>query len=638
MIDIKSPQEIYADEDKEKAEAEAIRQKYESTPVMDMLASHVHDAWHRARANRHEVHERLESCLLRRRGEYSSDELAKIKGAGSLSTIYMQVTGAKCRALKAWLADLFAPAGDRPFELEPTAKPDLPPEILKEMIDTAMSSVMNGVDQEMATELLKKHKDRLVEDATKETKLRMSKMADVIEDNLQEGDFDEQFNQFLDDFVTYPTAFMRTMEFKNIDTLQWVDDYGTPMPMKGKKIIPTVRRISPFRAYPSPVAGSSIANDWFIEHREFRAADLVAMRDAPGYRTEAILHVLNQYAVGGLRDWIWRDNEAIINGRYSTTGSEGIIDGLEWVGKIYGQQLIDYGMSGISDPQDVYSVSITVIGNYVIRALKNIDPSGKPDVASASWESIPGSFWGKALPEAMADQQDACNGAARSLMNNMAIASGPQVYIDTAQMDDGANKSQLTPWKIWYGDTQEASEGSRPPIQFFQPSSISDQLMTIYERFVRYADDICGLPSYAVGSDSGAGAAKTASGLTMLMNAASKQIKNAVRTIDRRVIEQIVEKQYNYLMMTHEDNTIKGDAVPHAKGSDGLIQKEQSAMRQQEITAMTMNPLDQQIIGTSGRLEQLKQIYKSLDIDSSGILPKPEELAQREAQQPIPQQ
>lgn len=608
-------------------------------PAEDALAGYVRKCWVQAKNHKQSsgLNDRLANCLRRRKGEYSPEHLSDIQKTGG-SEIYMQITAAKARGLKAWLADLFAPTGDRSWDLEATPVPDLPPDIMQRMVQEAVAVMQESqIDPEQVKALLEKHKDRLLGEAKDEAQSRMDRMADLIEDDLVEGDWDVVFDAFLDDFVTYPIAYIKGIEFTTGKQLKWMPaEDGGFSPQVERVIQRRFRRVSPFRAYPSPGAEASLDGHWFIEHRTFTRKDLSSMREAPGYHAENIAKVLNQYSGGGLREWIWSDDERVILNNYSLTTDNGdTIDALEWEGSLSGSMLLDWGMpkSQIPDPHEEYQVSVTIVGTYVIRAMVSADPAGKSDISSACWETTPGSLVGKALPETMADCQDTCNAAARSLINNMAISSGPQVWADMAMLADGADATAMWPWKVWHGDSSNSPNSSRPGIDFFQPSSNASELMRIYETFSRYADDITGLPAYAYGSDQGAGAAKTASGYSMMMNATSKTIKNAVRAIDRNVIERMIEKMYNHFMMFHPDPSVKGDAQPKAKGSDQLIQKESQAARQQELLGITGNPIDMQIIGMEGRRAQLEQVYKATDTDYSKIIPDEEEFRQRMAAQ-----
>ncbi|MBU2097938.1 MAG: hypothetical protein KKD00_04195, partial [Gammaproteobacteria bacterium] len=233
--------------------------------------------------------------------------------------------------------------------------------------------------------------------------------------------------------------------------------------------------------------------------------------------------------------------------------------------------------------------------------------------------------------------QDTCNAAARALINNMGFASGPMVWVEDDRLAAGQNVNQMYPWKVFKSNSSP-NGGSGPGIGFFQPQSNAPELMAIYERFNQYGDDITGLPSYAHGSDQGAGAAKTASGLSMLLNASSKGIKMLVRVVDIYVIERIVRKCYNHLMLYSDNPDIKGDLRPKARGSESLVHKEQAQLRQQELLQITGNPIDMQILGLEGRREMLSEVLKTGSLPVDRVIPSAEELRERlalQAQQQI---
>src|SRR5690606_10398188 len=120
-------------------------------------------------------------------------------------------------------------------------------------------------------------------------------------------------------------------------------------------------------------------------------------------------------------------------------------------------------------------------------------------------------------PELMADIQRICNAAARNLVNNMALASGPQVEVYRDRLADGEAADQIYPWKIWDMKSDPAGAASNArAVNFFQPSSNAAELMAVFERFELKADDATNIPRYAHGNERIGGAGSTASGLSML--------------------------------------------------------------------------------------------------------------------------
>lgn len=647
MLGVKTPGQVTDNIRKDSEDSLAAERAITAqSTVVDNLAGHVRSAWGTVKFDRSRIDARLLDCLRRRRGEYSATKLAEIKSMGG-SEIYMMIVAGKCRSAKAWLSDLFSPAGDRPFTMGPTPIPDLPDSMKMALVQEAIQVAQEkGVPPELVKQVLAQHKDRLMAELQLRAEERAENMAVAIEDLLLEGGWRDAFDEFLEDLVTYPAAIIKGLEFRRVKTLKWVNQNGEFTPAAGHKISPRVRRVSPFRAYPSPAAGSNIEDHWFIEHHTLNRADLAAMRTAPGYNSEAIAQALIHYSAGGLKEWLWSDTErAELEDRSSILARTEEIDALEYNGSIRGQMLIDWGMDSaeIPDPQEEYSVSIMIVGNYVIRALINPDPAGKSDYHKACWQPVPGSFWGTALPESMADCEDTCNATARALINNMAMSSGPMVWVEVERLAAGQNANSIHPWKVFHAAPDVGASSTRPGIQFFQPQSNASELMAVYERFNRYADDISGMPSYAHGSDAGAGAAKTASGLDQLMNAASKSIKQVVRNVDIYVIERLIAKCYNHLMLHSDDPEIKGDLIPKARGSESLVHKEQAQIRQQQLLQSTANPADLALIGEDGRREMLAEVLKTGSLPVDKILPTNEErkaaqaqMAQQQAQ--VPQQ
>lgn len=638
---VQSPQQL---EQQRLAEQQTRRDNsnYQTPIVVSQMATFVRQRWGVAKSSRFDITDRLNDCLRRRKGVYSDEKIAQIKATGG-TDIFMKITGAKCRAAKAWLSDLFNPAGDKPYSLEPTPVSDLPPDIEQRLINEAFQGAMQmGIPPQMLQQLLEKHRDRLKDEVRQEAEERAERMSDHIEDVIAESNWRKEFNAFLDDLVTYPSAILKGPIYQYKNGISWVVDPQTQehKPVKQKQLTRNFKRVSPYDFYPSGSA-SDVDEGGTFERLRFFPAELSAMRGAKGYDDNAIDQVLKEYRHGGLREWLFNEGERErLEGRQNfMSNHDDTIDGIEYNGTIQGKQLIEWGINpkSVPDQYDEYSVSIVLIGNYVIRAMVNPDPSGRVYYYKSSWNPIPNSFWGEALPEILADCQDACNGAARALLNNLAIASGPQVAVDTSTLPKGANVGRLVPWKVWRYNGQ-GSQSTRQPVSFFQANSNANELLTVYERFSKYADDISGLPAFAYGSDTGAGAAKTASGLSMLLNSASKPVKEVVRQVDINVIEPIITALFHSLMLDPSiPKEAKGDAKVKARGSDTLIHKEANTVRQQELLQMTGNPIDMQIIGMEGRREQLKEVYKSADMPVDRVIPSEEEMNQRLLNQPTEQ-
>ena len=200
--------------------------------------------------------------------------------------------------------------------------------------------------------------------------------------------------------------------------------------------------------------------------------------------------------------------------------------------------------------------------------------------------------------------------------------SGPQVGLDLSKMTSGFDWQNMHPWKVW---PFTSSMGTTPPITFFQPQSHVGELIAVFEKFDSISDDLT-VPKYSYGNQQVVGAAATASGLSMLMNAANKRIKRVVAGMDRRVIRPLLERFYVFNMLYDEDESIKGDVQIVPRGAMALIVKEQTQMKRQEFMNATANPVDLQIIGIRGRARLLREVAQSLSIPVDKVVPSDEEL------------
>jgi len=307
------------------------------------------------------------------------------------------------------------------------------------------------------------------------------------------------------------------------------------------------------------------------------------------------------------------------------------IEMLEYWGEVSGEKLMEWDVDGKQfgklDPYEEYEVSAALIGRHVIRAVLNPDPLGKRPYSKSSFENVPGSFWGLGVVEKMRDVQAVCNATVRALVNNMGLASGPQIVInDINRLAEGEAIDGLEPFKIWQFIDQPGGS-TRPAIDFFQPNPLADVLVRVYEFFKREADDYTMIPAYSYGSDEVAGAGKTATGLSMLMSSAAKGIRKVIANIDRGAIKPLIRRHFTHVMLYDEDQSVKGDVKIVAKGALSLVLKEQMQVRRLEALERLNNPIDLALTGLKGRAELHRRTMDSLDVDPDKIIKTDEEIA-----------
>ena len=615
------------------AEEERRRQLMESS-----LGAHIRRSWESAKTAKQEVEYRLLDCLRRRKGEYDPSKLAAIRKEGG-AEIYMMLTATKCRAAGAWIRDIMMPANEQPWGLQPTPVADVPDEyvmpVFQQLQQQAMQAQQQGQQVDMAS-LIEQAREQVRQMAQERAEEAAERHEDTIADQLAEGGWSDAFEQFVDDFVTYPAAFVRAPILRRVPTLEWLEGW---QPVKSTTIRPEFERVSPFDMYPSPDATSVDDGAFIIERARFTRMQLNQLIGVPSFNEESIRRVLEQYGQGGLRDWLWTDGErAELEGRGHEWLTHGeTIDGLIYSGGAQGVTLLQWGVNPdeIEDPLAEYEIEAILIGQHVIRVRINRDPLERRPYHKASYQPVPGSFWGQSIPELMADIQDVCNATARSLVNNLAISSGPQVEVYEDRLQPQEDPTNIYPWKIWRTKDSQVT-GNNAAVRFYQPISNAGELLTVYEQFERRADDATNIPRYTYGNENVGGAGNTASGLSMLMESANKGIKDAIRHIDRGVMRRVIEALWLYNMQYSDDPSIKGDVNVVARGSSAMLIREQTNMLRQQFLQMTANDIDMGIVGMEGRRKLLESTAEKLDMP--GLIPTQEQMEQNLGEQQQAQQ
>lgn len=628
-----------------KAEMEA----RQAEPLMKGLASYMRTAWDAAKRAKDPIEFAMLKALRQRNGEYEPGKLSAITNQGG-SDIYMMITEVKCRAAESWLRDILMDTGTPPWDIVPTPNPDLP-EAQDESINAALGDKVARFIQEVGNapkvsevaELKEMVAQELRFEILQEAANRANRMKIRIADQFAEGHWAPAFNEYLTDLVTFPAAIIKGPVVRRQRKLSWdTDAEGNTVAITDEVLAPEYERVDPFKFYPEP--GISHVDDGYLfEHHALTRMDLADLVGVPSYDDDAIRHILD---VGNGSSWILNsatNQQDELERKHSTEQRPTeIYDALEFWGKVSGKMLIEWGMSeeDVPDQGKEYDANVWMVGDLVIKAVLNYDPLGEKPYATTSFIKNPGAFWGKGIPEIIEDIQSVCNAAARSMVNNMGIASGPQVEVNLERIPPNEDISQLHPWRIWQV-LNDPLGGSAPAVRFNQPNDNSAALMAVYEKFSLLADEHSGVPAYMHGDLNVQGAGRTASGLSMLMGSAGKSIRQVVMHIDSDVIKPVVHRQFVYNMRYDSDESIKGDAQIIPRGAINLAVKDTVNTRRVEFLQATANEFDMEIMGIEGRAKVLREVAKGLQMPEDEVVPSREKAAfnkrgeQKEAQASI---
>jgi hypothetical protein len=466
---------------------------------------------------------------------------------------------------------------------------------------------------------------------------------DAIEDTLANGGFHEAFSDILDDLVTYPACVLKGPIMRQRVDLVWGKDpeTGGTIATPEQKIVTEYERVSPFDLFPAPWS-MDIEDGYLIQRHRLSRSTIASFIGLPGYDEAAVRAVLKDHDDGGTSNWLGmgiRGEDTTVpvstdpKTGLATTYRTEMIDALELWDAVPGRFLIDWGVpaESIPDPDLEYSANIWKIKSWVIKATLNHDPVGKKPYSKTSYERVPGMFWGLGIPDLIKDPQDLANAALRAMVNNMAMSSGPQVAINIERLPEGAKITTMQPWKIWQM-VSDPLGSTAPAVEFFTVPSNASELMGIYEKASEQADDWSGIPRYMTGDAKAGGAARTASGLSMLLGNASKLIKSVTANLDR-LIESVIKKTHIHLITQMGQLNLAGDIGIVVRGSESILMKDNMALRRSEFLQMTNNPVDLQITGIEGRANIIKEQAKTLGMNPDEIAKDGEQLRQEQMMQ-----
>lgn len=672
LVRVVSPGELQ-DKDRADESARNAAKGANEEAQLDGLMAHIRNQFEMMRRHRDSANgwtTRMMDAARAFNGEYHPAKVAQIKQFGG-SDIYARIIAVKCRGATALLRDIYLGA-TKPWGIKPSPQPTLPEDVSKAVDDLikteAESNAASGIpttpDQiaQRRSQLQVVVEQGMQKKANDEATRAMRHM----DDRLVEGGFYHALAEFMVDLPLFPFACIKGPIVRMTTALKWeklapepeaaspmTPDPMNPMgasmggqvtPPQGprfravEKQIPKMywERISPFDLWWTPGGGRVQSCD-FIERSRLSRAEINELIGVPGWDEEAIRAALAEYPHGHAESQDTADStRAEMERREDPSFNEsGMYDMLEYNGSVTGQCLLDKGWTEkqVPDALRSYSIQAWSIGRFVLKVQFSPSPRKRPPYYVTSFEKVPGTLVGNSVPDILSDIQDVCNATLRSLVNNVAIASGPQVVVNDEVLSEYEEGVRLVPWKIWHYSQEMGQSTTREPVTFFQPKSNAQELLGIYEKFTQMADELSAIPRYITGSDRMGGAGRTASGLAMLMNNASKILQTVAGNIDKDVFDPLLQALYDLIMLTDTTGVLRGDEEIEVKGVTVAMQRETERQRQMELLQITANPLDSQILGLRGRATLLRAVSDGVGLNGQSIVPPDEEMQAREKAQ-----
>jgi len=227
------------------------------------------------------------------------------------------------------------------------------------------------------------------------------------------------------------------------------------------------------------------------------------------------------------------------------------------------------------------------------------------------YEMNPYSIFGVGIAENMDDTQTLMNGFMRMSVDNAALSGNLLIEVDETNLVPGQDLS-VYPGKVF------RRQGGAPGQGIFGTKfpNVSNENMQMFDKARQLSDESTGLASFAHGQTGVTGVGRTASGISMLMNAANGSIRSVIKNVDDYLLGPLGKAFFSFNMQFDFDPEIKGDLEVKAQGTESLMANEVRSQRLMQFMQTVSNPA----LAPFARMDYLvREIAKSMDLDPDKV-------------------
>ena len=381
--------------------------------------------------------------------------------------------------------------------------------------------------------------------------------------------------------------------------------------------VPRIEFVSCWDFYPDPSATSIEECEYVVHRHKMNKSQLRQLRNMPYFNEDAIRNCLMEGP-----NYQEKDFESQLKDDARQDEYQSNFEVIEYWGIMDAEYAREVGieLDDSIDDLDEVQINAWVCGSQLLRAVINPFTPYRLPYHAFPYERNPYNFFGIGVAENMDDSQQIMNGHARMAVDNLAMAGSLVFDVDESALV-GGQSMEIYPGKIFRrqaGMPGQAIHGVKFP-------NTAPENMMMFDKFRQLADEQTGIPSYSHGQTGVQSMTRTASGMSMLLGAASLNIKTVVKNLDDFLLRPLGESFFQWNMQFFEGSLdVEGDLEVRATGTNSLMQKE---VRSQRLT-MFLQTAQSPAIAPFVKISKLvSELAYSLDLDPDEILNDPEEAA-----------
>ena len=342
------------------------------------------------------------------------------------------------------------------------------------------------------------------------------KMEKKIHDQLEESNAKKQLRSAAFEAALFGTGIMKGPFAVDKEYANW-DEEGEYQPVF--KTVPQTSNVSIWNFYPDPDANNMDEAEYVVERHKMSRSQLRALKRRPFFRENAIdkaLEIGENYNKEWWEHAMDESNEDDYSQRFEVLEFWGFVD----------REIIEqYDIEIPKELKDVEQVSVNawICNSCVLRLVMNpFTPAYLPYYATP-YEMNPYNIFGVGIAENMDDTQTLMNGFMRMSVDNAALSGNLLIEVDETNLVPGQDLT-VYPGKVF------RRQGGAPGQGIFGTKfpNVSGENMQMFDKARQLSDESTGFPSFAHGQTGIQGVGRTASGISMLINAANGSIRNVI--------------------------------------------------------------------------------------------------------------
>ena len=593
----------------------------------DSLATKIKDRFKSAETARKEVEQRWLKDLRQYRGQYDPEVLQRIHP--NRSRAFIRITRTKVKTVDSRLVDLLFPAnGDSNWSIRPTVIPELSNEHMRSIIQMIQQSGAQQVTRDMVDTAVKQFADD-----------KATRMGRQITDQLSKMNYRDTLRSVIHSGNLYGTGILKGPMIMLSKTQSYIQteskNDSTSWKLETKdQLLPYIESVPVWDFYPDMSSYCIEDCRYAIQRHKMNKRQLLDLSKRSDFMSDKISDYVEQQSEGDWEDKYFDSQLKEIGERTSTKfgqkKGERKYEILEYWGFLDASDLEDIGATVPEELRGDLEIAanVWVLGDKVIKAAVSHLGDLQWPFFLYYYDKDETSIFGEGIPTILRDIQELVNSAFRAMLDNAAIAAGPQFEVNMDLISEDEDPTDIHPFKVWLR-TGEGQEAATPAVRVMEMPSHTNEFLGMCQAFENYADEVTTIPRYMWG-DNAPGIGRTASGMSMLMGSANITIKDQVKNFDDGISKPFITAMYHWNMKFNDDDVIKGDYDITAEGMSSLVAKEVYSQSLMQFAQITNNPVYQPMVRHD---VMLKSIADSLELSDKNLILSEQEVKSNQQMQ-----